>query len=132
MFVTVYMNVEGDAAFVSVVGMNPDQKPLGDGSQGLLKAAWATEWFTPQQIGVWNWERWNSPEFGRLHEEGLHERDPQKRDAIYRRMQDLMEQSGAYLFLTHGADAFVHRVDLEPAQWPDGKPVFAKFREATA
>ena len=56
--------------------------------------AWATVWFTPEQIGVWNWERWNSPEFGRLHEQGLHERDPQKRDALYRHMQDLMEESG--------------------------------------
>ena len=90
--------------------------------------AWATVWFTPEQIGVWNWERWNSPEFGRLHEQGLHERDPQKRDVLYRHMQDLMEESGAYLFLTHGASAFIHRADLQPALWPDGKPVFSRFK----
>ncbi len=94
--------------------------------------AWATVWFTPEQIGVWNWERWNSPEFGRLHEQGLHERDPQKRDALYRHMQDLMEESGAYLFLTHGASAFIHRADLQPALWPDGKPVFSRFKTAGA
>ena len=28
--------------------------------------SFATEWFTPDQIGVWNWERWNSPEFDEL------------------------------------------------------------------
>ena len=94
--------------------------------------AWATEWFTPQQIGVWNWERWNNLEFGRLNEEGLHERDPKKRDVIYRRMQDLMEESGAYVFATHGASAFIHRATLKPAQWPDGKPVFAQFKAAVA
>ena len=94
--------------------------------------AWATVWFTPGQIGVWNWERWNSPEFGRLQEEGLHERDHEVRDALYRRMQDLMEESGAYLFLTHGVIAYIHCADMEPALWPDGKPVFHRFGERPA
>src|SRR3954454_24482969 len=91
--------------------------------------AWATVWFTPGQIGVWNWERWDSPEFGRLHEQGLHERDPKARDELYRRMQDLMEESGAYLFLTHGVIAYIPRADLEPALWPDGRLVFREFRD---
>ena len=30
--------------------------------------SWATAWFIPEQIGVWNWERFNSSEFGELHE----------------------------------------------------------------
>ena len=38
--------------------------------------SWATVWFTPEQIGVWNWERWNSPEFGELHKQALVELDP--------------------------------------------------------
>src|SRR5919106_456419 len=42
--------------------------------------SFATAWFTPEQIGVWNWERFNSPEFGELHKKAIVETDPQKRD----------------------------------------------------
>ena len=84
--------------------------------------SWATEWFTPRQIGIWNWERFNSEEFGELNTEGLVETDPDKRQAIYERMQDLMEESGAYLFLTHGVNAYIYRHDrIVPALSPDGQ-----------
>jgi peptide/nickel transport system substrate-binding protein len=92
--------------------------------------SWATVWFTPQQIGVWNWERWNNPEFGELHKQGLAERDAMKRDAIYRRMQDLMEESGAYLFLTNEATPLIHRADIAAAILPDGRPLPARFAGA--
>jgi peptide/nickel transport system substrate-binding protein len=82
--------------------------------------SWATVWFTPDQIGVWNWERWNSSEFGELHKKGLVEKDTAKRDEMYKRMQDLMEESGAYVFVTHEANAAIYRDDLVPATQPDG------------
>ena len=41
--------------------------------------SFATAWFTPEQIGVWNWERFNSPEFGELHTRAIVEIDPDKR-----------------------------------------------------
>src|SRR5262249_33519102 len=62
--------------------------------------SWATAWFTPAQIGVWNWERWNSPEFDELNRKALVETDAKRRGEMYVRMQDLMEESGAYVFLT--------------------------------
>ncbi|MSP83143.1 MAG: peptide ABC transporter substrate-binding protein [Alphaproteobacteria bacterium] len=80
----------------------------------------STVWFTPDQVGVWNWERWNSPEFGELHAAGLVETDPEKRHAIYVRMQDLMEESGAYVFLTFGLNAAIHRADHETIPLIDG------------
>ena len=82
--------------------------------------SWATVWFTPEQIGVWNWERWNSPEFGDLHKKALVEKDVAKRDEMYKRMQDLMEESGAYIFLTHEANAAIYRADLSPSTEPQG------------
>lgn len=84
--------------------------------------SWATEWFTPRQIGIWNWERFDSEEFGRLNDEGLRETDGDKRHEIYTRMQDLMEESGAYLFLTHGVNAFIYNhAMIQPALSPDGQ-----------
>jgi peptide/nickel transport system substrate-binding protein len=82
--------------------------------------SFATAWFTPEQIGVWNWERWKSSEFGELHKKALVEKDSAKRDAMYKKMQDLMEESGAYIFLTHEANAALYRDDLVPATAPDG------------
>jgi peptide/nickel transport system substrate-binding protein len=89
--------------------------------------SWATAWFVPEQIGVWNWERWNSPEFGQLQKQGIAEKDPAARDRIYKKMQDLMEESGAYLFLTHGTNAMVYADKLVPANRPDGGVLLTAF-----
>lgn len=92
--------------------------------------SWATEWFTPDQIGVWNWERWNSPEFAELHKQGKIESDPKKRHEIYVRMQDLMEESGSYVFLTHEATGLLYRDTTVAATMPHGAPIFYKFQVA--
>ena len=85
-------------------------------------ASWATEWFTNHQIGIWNWERFYSDEFEQLNIDGIKETDRDKRQAIYARMQDLMEESGCYVFLTHGVNAFIYNHALmKPALGPDGQ-----------
>jgi peptide/nickel transport system substrate-binding protein len=92
--------------------------------------SFATEWFTPEQIGVWNWERWNSPEFGELEKAAKLELDPQKRHDMYVRMQDLMEESGSYVFLTHEAVGVASRIGAEPAVMPNGTPIFHQFKSS--
>lgn len=89
---------------------------------------YATEWFTQRQVGVWNWERFRSPEFDRLHRQAMKEADPEERAAMYRKMQDLMEESGAYRFLTHGARPLLFRNSLLPGLKPDGTAVIRDFR----
>lgn len=90
--------------------------------------SFATDWFTPEQIGVWNWERWNSPEFGELNKKAKIELDNQKRNEMYIRMQDLMEESGAYVFLTHGAVGVGYSEKIEPSLMPNGNPIFHGFK----
>jgi hypothetical protein len=90
--------------------------------------SWATTWFIPEQIGVWNWERWNSPEFGELEVKAKVELDAKKRHDMYVRMQDLMEESGSYVFLTHEAVGVAHRSGIEPAVMPNGTPIFHQFK----
>jgi peptide/nickel transport system substrate-binding protein len=113
---------EGDAwrslqLILQKYGMQPDP-------------AFATAWFTPGQVGIWNWERFASAEFGALHAQALVEPDTAVRDRMYRRMQDLMEESGAYVFLTHEVNAAVWRDPLAPALLPDGGVVLPDFRPA--
>jgi peptide/nickel transport system substrate-binding protein len=92
--------------------------------------SFATAWFTPDQIGVWNWERFNSPEFGDLHDRAIIETDPNKRHEMYVKMQDLMDASGAYVFLTHELNAAIYRDDVVPGLLPDGTVRFAEFQLA--
>jgi peptide/nickel transport system substrate-binding protein len=92
--------------------------------------SWATAWFIPAQIGIWNWERWDSAEFGELHQKALVETDVKKRAEMYVRMQDLMEDSGAYVFLTHEVSGVVHRDAISPAMMPDGRPILYGFKRS--
>jgi peptide/nickel transport system substrate-binding protein len=92
--------------------------------------SWATVWFTPEQVGVWNWERFDNEEYAALHAEGLVTLDPAERDRIYKRMQDIMDESGQYVFLTHEVTGVLHRDTLEPGLKPNGEPLLGGFRPA--
>ena len=35
--------------------------------RGKFDPGFQTQWFTADQIGTWNWQRWNSKEFDELH-----------------------------------------------------------------
>ncbi len=88
---------------------------------------YATAWFTQEQVGVWNWERFRSDEFDKIHEQAAQETNLARRDKMYRRAQDLMEQSGAYRFLTHEATPVIYRKSIRPAFRPDGLPLLRYF-----
>ncbi len=92
--------------------------------------SWATVWFTPEQVGVWNWERFDNAEYKALHDRGLVESDFEARDAIYTRMQELMDESGSYVFLTHEVVGAIHRDTVEPGLKPNGESLFSEFRPA--
>lgn len=90
--------------------------------------SWATVWFTPEQIGVWNWERFDSQEYKDLHEQGKVESDPAKRDEIYKKMQGLMDESGCYVFLTHEVVGAIHKDTIVPGLKPNGESLLADFK----
>ncbi len=92
--------------------------------------SYATAWFIDAQKGVWNWERFSNAEFDALEAAAKAETDPAKRDAMYRKMQDLMEASGAYRFLTHEATPVIYSTGIRPAFRPDGLPLFRDFASA--
>ena len=89
-----------------------------------------TQWFVSSQVGVWNWERWSDPEFDELFHKGIGETDPDKRAQIYLRMQEIMEDTGAYVFINHEPETFVHRGYMDPVISPDGQMSFRQFTPA--
>ena len=57
------------------------------------------------------------------------ETDVEERDRMYREMQDLMEESGAYRFITHEATPLMYRTSkVEAATRPDGHPLHRFFK----
>jgi len=91
---------------------------------------YATQWFTEAQVGIWNWERFRSERFDELHQAAVRETDQDRRGEMYRQMQDLMEESGAYRFITHEVNAILYRDFIEPAVRPDGVSLFNHFKRA--
>ncbi|MCF8104046.1 MAG: hypothetical protein K9K64_01060 [Desulfohalobiaceae bacterium] len=91
---------------------------------------YAAQWFTDDQIGIWNWERFDDKEYNSLHEKAISESDREKRCSMYKRMQDIMEGSGAYRFITHEANPVIYRNTIRPALRPDGMPLLRYFEKA--
>ena len=133
--ITVEVNLHESGAFWS----------LGDSSKGerykdiqlILNRfsmapdpSYATAWFVTDQKGIWNWERYSDAEFDKLEGMAKAESDVSKRDEMYRKMQDMMEESGAYRFITHEATPVIYRNTLKPAFRPDGLPLIRYFEAA--
>ena len=78
------------------------------------------QWFVRDQVGIWNWERWSDDEFEALYARGIEETDVAERNRIYLRMGEIMEDTGAYVWLTHEPPFFMYRDWLIPGLDPAG------------
>lgn len=85
------------------------------------------QWFVRDQVGIWNWERWSDDEFEALYEKGQLETDPEKRNEIYVRMQEIMDATGAYVWIGHEPEVFAHRDSFKPMISAGGEEDFARF-----
>jgi len=90
----------------------------------------ATQWFVSSQVGIWNWERWKNEEFDRLYAEGIAEQDLDKRKEVYLRMQDIMEETGAYVWINHEPTAYVHKKGVKISTAPSGELDYRRFEYA--
>jgi len=100
---------------------------IGDGDKGLDvelfcisysaagEPSWYTMWFTQDQIGVWNWMRWASPEFDALNEKGLQTMDPAERGPIYIEMQKLWDEACNSVWVTHTVSVIIYKDTIQPA-----------------
>ncbi|TIM28837.1 MAG: twin-arginine translocation signal domain-containing protein [Mesorhizobium sp.] len=85
--------------------------------------------YTRDQIGIWNWERFSSKRYDELNAIAITVNDPDERSKLYREMQDLLEESGAFRFLTNGVNPFMYRTTrMQAATDPQGKPLYIGFK----
>ena len=88
------------------------------------------QWFVRDQIGIWNWERWSSDEFEELFKKLVAETAPEERHKIAIRMQEIMENTGGYVWLTHEPEVFIHRADIAAQFAPSGEMQLGYFKPA--
>lgn len=87
---------------------------------GKADPSFQTQWFTSNQVGSWNWQRWRSEEFDRLNALAESATDEAKRAEVYVEMQKLMDESSAYVWLTHEVNIFATKDWLQPSILPNG------------
>lgn len=85
---------------------------------GKLDPNFLMQWFVTSQIGVWNWQRFASPEFDRLFDQSAAELDPAKRRDLVIEAQKIMDRSAAFVWLTNNVSFVAHRSWLHPASVP--------------
>ena len=78
-----------------------------------------------------DWQRWKNEEFDKLHAEANSITDNDKRQAMYVRMQELLDELASCIWITHGVRDFAYAKWLAPAVLPNGSNwQFRFFKEA--
>ncbi|MCX8508301.1 MAG: peptide ABC transporter substrate-binding protein, partial [Rhodobacteraceae bacterium] len=90
----------------------------------------ALQWFPANQVGVWNWERWKDDEFEKLWTDALGEKDVTKRGQMYERMQEIMENTGAYVWITYPPVVIAVNDRVKPSFYPGGDYRAEEFTKA--
>jgi peptide/nickel transport system substrate-binding protein len=109
--------VENNELMVSSYSMQPDP-------------AWATMWFTCDQVGVWNAQAWCNEEYDRLHYQAMVTLDPEERAEMYIEMQEIWDEAAQSVWVTYGARPYAYSPDIAPATTPNGKPQYESFGAA--
>jgi len=92
--------------------------------------AWAAMWFTCEQVGVWNWQRWCNEEWDALYDKGLVTLDEAERNQIYIDMEKIWDSEAHAVWITHGVYAYAYSTAIAPAVTPHGDPQVQFFGPA--
>jgi peptide/nickel transport system substrate-binding protein len=109
--------VKNNELLTSNYSMNPDP-------------AWATMWFTCDQVTVWNTQNWCNEQYDELHRKGLVTLDEKEREQIYIEMQKLWDEAAQTVWITHGMMTYAYTPKIEPATTPHGQPQYYDFKPA--
>jgi len=85
------------------------------------------EWFTCDQLGVWNYASWCNPKYSALEKRLGTVTDPAQRGTIAVRMQRLMHESAAYIFFSQIADYCASRSNIQAVFDRAGNPSLHYF-----
>lgn len=99
--------------------------------RGKFDPSFQTQWFTSDQVGTWNWQRWKNKEFDDLHVLGAKTVDKAEREKIYLKAQQLQDESAAFIWITHNLYTFASKDWLKPGVLPNGNNwLYTAFQKA--
>ena len=97
---------------------------------GKADPSFQTQWFVSGQVGEWNWQRWASADFDKINTEAESTTDEAKRKDLYIQLQKLMDESAAFIWLTHEVNIFASKNWLQSSILPNGDDwQYFDFRE---
>jgi peptide/nickel transport system substrate-binding protein len=96
---------------------------------GNPEAMYGLQYFTSDEFEGWNWEGFDDPRYTELMNAAWGVADNKKRGDMYIEMQDIMEESGTFLFVDNSPAVIVYRSDIVPGMLPDGRPMFYAFKK---
>jgi peptide/nickel transport system substrate-binding protein len=124
------LNAMDEATFWDVSAIKTaDRQMTLKGWFGNPEAMYTLQYFTEAEFGGWNWEGFDDPRYTDLMNAAWEEADDTKRGNMYIEMQDIMEDSGTFLFIVNAPGAIMYNNDIVPGMLPDGRPMFYAFKK---
>lgn len=126
--INVELDQQNDATFWDVTVNKPENMQLSlkewTGNPDLL---YTFQYYTDEMKGEWNWEYFSDTRFSELRDAAWVESDEAKRGEMYKEMQTIMEDSGAFLFINNPPALALYNNKIKPGMLPDGRPIFGAF-----
>jgi peptide/nickel transport system substrate-binding protein len=124
------LNAMDEATYWDVTAVKtPDRQMTLKAWYGNPEAMYALQYFTEAEFEGWNWEGFDDPRYTELMNAAWEVADDKQRGDMYIEMQDIMEQSGSFLFVDNSPAVIIYRSDIVPGMLPDGKPMFYAFKK---
>ncbi|WP_020500073.1 ABC transporter substrate-binding protein [Sciscionella marina] len=128
-------NLKDVGIAVEIIATAPDSFVSQPGAAGLLWGNFAgapdpyfqLEWFTHDQLGVWNYASWSEPEYDHLHDQLGTTTDPRQRKEIAVRMQRLMDSGSAYVFASQAVNFGLSKSGVRAVFDGNGNPQLHYF-----
>lgn len=124
------INAMDESTYWDISAIEPDDRQLTlKGWFGSPEAMYVLATFTDDQYGAWNWEGFSHPRYDELLGAAWETADDKARGDMYVEMQDLLETTGAFLYIDNGPGVIMYKPEIEPGLLPDGRPQFASFKK---
>lgn len=126
----VELNAMDEATFWDVTAVKTADRQLTlKGWFGNPEVMYVLQYFTEAEFEAWNWEGYANPRYEELMSKAYGIADDMERGNIYIEMQDMLEDSGSFLYVDNAPSVIMYNKDLVPGILPDGKPLFYAFKK---
>lgn len=125
------IDVQDGATFWEIPGSGgggPDRQLVVLSFSSQPDPSWSFMWFTPDQVGLWNFTGWVDDRFGELYDQALAETDPVTRHELYVELQRHWDEAANVIWTYYPTLYFAAAENLQPAFIPPtGQPYIWAF-----